>query len=140
MSHMGTSLMSTKLYFYFSVPSELHILRKELFNNWYKLSTYFVAFLVTNMPLQVGQWKITKTLLRNPFPSLITYIYFCLDDVLFYLYIDFLLLVSTTDDVDQILDVLICLSVNDPNIWRYWPYSRDSYEPSCKSIPSVNYV
>lgn len=41
-------------YIFFSVPSELHILKKELFNNWYKLSTYFIAFLVTNMPLQVS--------------------------------------------------------------------------------------
>lgn len=38
----------------FVVPSELHILKKELFNNWYKLSTYFMAFLITNMPLQVS--------------------------------------------------------------------------------------
>jgi len=38
------------------------------------------------------------------------------DDVLFYLHVDILLLVSTTDDVDQILDVLICLSVNDVDI------------------------
>lgn len=37
----------------FIVPSELHILRKELFNNWYKLPTYYVAFLITNMPMQV---------------------------------------------------------------------------------------
>ncbi|CAI6348552.1 unnamed protein product [Macrosiphum euphorbiae] len=44
-----TSIMPAILKF----PSELHILRKELFNNWYKLSTYFVAFLVTNMPLQM---------------------------------------------------------------------------------------
>lgn len=38
----------------FLVPAELHILRKELFNNWYRLSTYFIAFLVTNMPIQVN--------------------------------------------------------------------------------------
>lgn len=60
-------IMSTKLYFYFSVPSELHILRKELFNNWYKLSTYFVAFLVTNMPLQVSQPEITENVRTNIF-------------------------------------------------------------------------
>jgi len=128
--------MSTKLYFYFSVPSELHILRKELFNNWYKLSTYFVAFLVTNMPLQVSQPEITENVRTNIFfTSLTPYLLvFSTDDVLFYLHIDFLLLVSTADDVDQILNVLICLSVNDPNIRRHWPYSRHSHEPSCKSM------
>ncbi|VVC25424.1 ABC transporter-like,P-loop containing nucleoside triphosphate hydrolase,ABC transporter [Cinara cedri] len=44
-----TSIMPAILKF----PSELHILKKELFNNWYKLSTYFFAFLITNMPLQM---------------------------------------------------------------------------------------
>lgn len=37
----------------FTVPSELHILKKEQFNNWYKLSTYYAAFLLTNIPVQV---------------------------------------------------------------------------------------
>jgi len=44
-----TSIMPATLKF----PSELHILKKELFNNWYGLSTYFLAFIITNMPLQM---------------------------------------------------------------------------------------
>lgn len=37
----------------FSVPSELAILKKERFNNWYKLKTYYAAFLVADVPMQV---------------------------------------------------------------------------------------
>ncbi|XP_050435525.1 ATP-binding cassette sub-family G member 1-like [Adelges cooleyi] len=44
-----TSIMPAILKF----PAELHILKKELFNNWYSLPTYFIAFLVTNMPIQM---------------------------------------------------------------------------------------
>ncbi|XP_058807743.1 ATP-binding cassette sub-family G member 1-like [Phymastichus coffea] len=44
-----TSLMPAVLKF----PSELPVLRKERFNNWYKLSTYYAAFLVSNIPVQV---------------------------------------------------------------------------------------
>ncbi|XP_075224033.1 ATP-binding cassette sub-family G member 4 isoform X2 [Lycorma delicatula] len=44
-----TSIMPAILKF----PSELHILKKEQFNNWYKLSTYYAAFLITNIPVQM---------------------------------------------------------------------------------------
>nr|AIN44118.1 ATP-binding cassette sub-family G member 1-like protein [Laodelphax striatellus] len=44
-----TSIMPAILKF----PSELHILKKEQFNNWYKLSTYYIAFLLTNIPVQM---------------------------------------------------------------------------------------
>ncbi|XP_018563833.1 ATP-binding cassette sub-family G member 1 [Anoplophora glabripennis] len=44
-----TSLMPAVLKF----PSELAILRKERFNNWYKLKTYFAAFLISDIPTQV---------------------------------------------------------------------------------------
>ncbi|XP_050539802.1 ATP-binding cassette sub-family G member 1-like [Daktulosphaira vitifoliae] len=44
-----TSIMPAILKF----PAEIHILKKELFNNWYKLPTYFVAFLLTNLPIQM---------------------------------------------------------------------------------------
>uniref|UniRef100_A0A1B6DHE5 ABC transporter domain-containing protein n=1 Tax=Clastoptera arizonana TaxID=38151 RepID=A0A1B6DHE5_9HEMI len=44
-----TSIMPAILKF----PSELHIIRKEQFNNWYKLRTYYLAFLATNLPVQV---------------------------------------------------------------------------------------
>ncbi|XP_026476016.1 ATP-binding cassette sub-family G member 4-like [Ctenocephalides felis] len=35
------------------LPSELPVLRKESFNNWYKLRTYYTAFLVANIPVQI---------------------------------------------------------------------------------------
>ncbi|VEN42430.1 unnamed protein product [Callosobruchus maculatus] len=44
-----TSIMPAVLKF----PSELAILRKEKFNHWYKLSTYYIAFLVYDIPLQM---------------------------------------------------------------------------------------
>ncbi|XP_057662117.1 ATP-binding cassette sub-family G member 1-like isoform X1 [Diorhabda carinulata] len=44
-----TSMMPAVLKF----PSELVILKKENFNNWYKLSTYYAAFLVFDIPQQV---------------------------------------------------------------------------------------
>lgn len=43
-----TSMMPAVLKF----PLELLVLRKEHFNNWYKLRTYYVAFILTNMPIQ----------------------------------------------------------------------------------------
>ncbi|XP_003427452.1 ATP-binding cassette sub-family G member 1 [Nasonia vitripennis] len=44
-----TSLMPAVLKF----PSELPVIRKESFNNWYKLRTYYAAFLFTNVPVQL---------------------------------------------------------------------------------------
>lgn len=44
-----TSMMPAVLKF----PSELPILRKEHFNNWYKLRTYYAAFIITNTPVQM---------------------------------------------------------------------------------------
>ena len=44
-----TSLMPAVLKF----PSELPVLRKEQFNNWYKLRTYYAAVLLTSIPVQM---------------------------------------------------------------------------------------
>ncbi|CAH0560101.1 unnamed protein product [Brassicogethes aeneus] len=44
-----TSLMPAVLKF----PSELAILKKERFNNWYSLKTYYAAFLVSDIPMQI---------------------------------------------------------------------------------------
>lgn len=44
-----TSMMPAVLRF----PSELPVLKKEKFNNWYQLRTYYVAFLVANLPVQM---------------------------------------------------------------------------------------
>ncbi|RVE52632.1 hypothetical protein evm_002751 [Chilo suppressalis] len=44
-----TSLMPAVLRF----PSELLVLKKENFNNWYNLKTYYAAVLVTGIPLQI---------------------------------------------------------------------------------------
>ncbi|CAH2076091.1 unnamed protein product, partial [Iphiclides podalirius] len=44
-----TSLMPAVLKF----PLELAVLKKENFNNWYNLKTYYAAILVTGVPLQI---------------------------------------------------------------------------------------
>lgn len=36
-------------------PNEINIVRKEVFNNWYKLRTYYMAALITSMPIHVSQ-------------------------------------------------------------------------------------
>lgn len=45
-----TSLMPAILKF----PQELPVLKKERFNNWYKLPTYYIAYLTVNIPLQIA--------------------------------------------------------------------------------------
>nr|CAD7395527.1 unnamed protein product [Timema cristinae] len=45
-----TSMMPAALRF----PSELAVLKKERFNNWYYLRTYYLAFLVSNCPIQLA--------------------------------------------------------------------------------------
>lgn len=59
-NNIGFSLVSTVYLCYTSMmpavlkfPSELPILRKEQFNNWYKLRTYYLAILLANMPIQM---------------------------------------------------------------------------------------
>ncbi|CAH1105011.1 unnamed protein product [Psylliodes chrysocephalus] len=44
-----TSMLPAVLKF----PSELTILKKESFNNWYKLRTYYAAFLIFDIPQQI---------------------------------------------------------------------------------------
>ncbi|PBC33137.1 ATP-binding cassette sub-family G member [Apis cerana cerana] len=44
-----TSMMPAVLLF----PSEMPVLKKERFNNWYKLKTYYVASFVCSMPIQI---------------------------------------------------------------------------------------
>lgn len=44
-----TSMMPAVLRF----PSELPVIKKEKFNNWYQLRTYYLAFLVANTPVQM---------------------------------------------------------------------------------------
>lgn len=41
--------------FFFLVPTELSVLKKENFNNWYTLRTYYSAFVVTSTPIQVSR-------------------------------------------------------------------------------------
>ncbi|GBP69634.1 ATP-binding cassette sub-family G member 4 [Eumeta japonica] len=45
-----TSLMPAVLRF----PQELPVLKKENFNNWYDLKTYYIAVLLTSIPMQVS--------------------------------------------------------------------------------------
>lgn len=44
-----TALMPSVLKF----PSELNILKKERYNNWYNLKTYYMAFLIADIPMQI---------------------------------------------------------------------------------------
>ncbi|XP_017775626.1 PREDICTED: ATP-binding cassette sub-family G member 1-like isoform X1 [Nicrophorus vespilloides] len=44
-----TSMMPAVVKF----PSEIPIIKKESFNNWYKLNTYYMAYIMANMPVQV---------------------------------------------------------------------------------------
>ncbi|XP_045479367.1 ATP-binding cassette sub-family G member 1-like [Harmonia axyridis] len=44
-----TSLMPAVLKF----PAELNILKRERFNNWYNLKTYYTAFLLIDLPMQL---------------------------------------------------------------------------------------
>lgn len=44
-----TSIMPAVLRF----PSELPVLKKERFNNWYDLKTYYFAFMVADIPVQI---------------------------------------------------------------------------------------
>ncbi|KAL1122044.1 hypothetical protein AAG570_003450 [Ranatra chinensis] len=34
------------------LPAEIKVLKKEYFNNWYKFRTFYIAFLLVNIPLQ----------------------------------------------------------------------------------------
>lgn len=38
------------------VPTELEIVRKETFNNWYKARTYFLANTLTTTPIHVSRF------------------------------------------------------------------------------------
>lgn len=57
--------------FYVTVPSEVAILKKETFNNWYHLRTYFCANLLITTPIHVSSnycnW-FSHTIIAN-FPS-----------------------------------------------------------------------
>ncbi|XP_043680087.1 ATP-binding cassette sub-family G member 4-like [Vespula pensylvanica] len=35
------------------IPLELAILKKELFNNWYQLRTYYFSLLITDLPIKI---------------------------------------------------------------------------------------
>jgi ATP-binding cassette subfamily G (WHITE) protein 1 len=37
-------------------PAEISILKKEVFNNWYKLRTYYLATLITSTPIHVSNF------------------------------------------------------------------------------------
>lgn len=39
---------------FLAVPSEMNILKRERFNNWYNLRTYYTAFLLVDLPMQVS--------------------------------------------------------------------------------------
>ncbi|KAL7042531.1 hypothetical protein ACKWTF_001178 [Chironomus riparius] len=55
-----TSMMPAVLRF----PAEISILKKEVFNNWYKLRTYYIATLITSTPIHVNI-DIILQIIRN---------------------------------------------------------------------------
>lgn len=46
------------IFFFILVPSEIAIIKKETFNNWYKLRTYFLANMITTAPIHVSNRKL----------------------------------------------------------------------------------
>jgi len=38
----------------FIVPLELSVMRKEYFNRWYSLSTYYISVTLVDLPVQVN--------------------------------------------------------------------------------------
>lgn len=52
-SYTESSFLELISTFAFTVPSEVAILKKETFNNWYKLRTYYIASLITGTPVHV---------------------------------------------------------------------------------------
>lgn len=36
------------------VPSELSVMRKEYFNQWYSLSSYYISVTLVDLPVQVN--------------------------------------------------------------------------------------
>lgn len=53
------SLMNLLIIFIL-VPSEIAIIKKETFNNWYRLRTYFIANMITTAPLHVSIFILSK--------------------------------------------------------------------------------
>lgn len=55
-----TTMMPSVLRF----PAEISILKKEVFNNWYKLRTYYLASIITSTPIHVNH-------MHTPFPYIL---------------------------------------------------------------------
>ncbi|XP_034826842.1 dnaJ homolog subfamily C member 10-like [Maniola hyperantus] len=67
-SNLGYLIVSTAYLTYTSLmpgvlkfPDELPVLKKENFNNWYNLKTYYAAILLTSIPLQISYSIIYST-------------------------------------------------------------------------------
>lgn len=46
-------IVSTYTSVFLLVPQEVPVLKKERFNNWYCLKTYFIVYLVVDVPVQI---------------------------------------------------------------------------------------
>lgn len=44
------------------IPSELAMIRKEIFNNWYQFRTYYLALTITDLPIQIFQSILSSTI------------------------------------------------------------------------------
>jgi ATP-binding cassette subfamily G (WHITE) protein 1 len=58
-------------------PAEISILKKEVFNNWYKLRTYYLATLITSTPIHVSSFKFSSLhlLIKLLFQTLFALVY-----------------------------------------------------------------
>lgn len=62
-------------------PAEIEIIRKETFNNWYKLRTYYLATIITSTPVHVSLQSFG--FLKKPIHTYIlifSHIYFIFSD------------------------------------------------------------
>lgn len=46
----------------FLVPLELSVMRKEYFNRWYSLNSYYISITLVDLPIQVSILFIVKPL------------------------------------------------------------------------------
>lgn len=51
----------------FLVPLELSVMRKEYFNQWYSLNSYYISVTLVDLPIQVCSLFIIKPLYINFF-------------------------------------------------------------------------
>lgn len=111
-------------------PSEVAILRKEVFNNWYKLRTYYLATVITSIPIHVSQLIRFYNLcgLINDFFFVLTDIfcgYLCNNRIFHY---------WTTTGTRKIFKSHADLYTSNYRGWQLWNTIRHFSQPSRKFL------